>query len=52
MTEIQASQQIRLGYAYDLTISELQEHNPHTHEIMLGYDFSFNNCGVITPRYF
>lgn len=33
------TRQLRLGYAYDLTISALAPYNSGSHEIMLGYDF-------------
>jgi type IX secretion system PorP/SprF family membrane protein len=33
------TRQLRLGYAYDLTISALSPYTSGSHEIMLGYDF-------------
>ena len=50
--QIQLSPQLRLGYSYDYTLSELRRYNSGTHEITLGYDFSFNKNKVVTPRYF
>ena len=50
--EIQLSPQLRAGYAYDLTTSELRNHTSGTHEVMLGYDFCFKRNQIVTPRYF
>lgn len=52
LAEYQFTPQLRAGYAYDLTISELRNHTSGTHEIMLGYDFCFNKNRIVTPRYF
>lgn len=52
MMQIQLSKQMRFGYSYDYTLTDLQQFNSGTHEITLGYDFSFNKNKVVTPRYF
>jgi type IX secretion system PorP/SprF family membrane protein len=46
------TKQLRLGYSYDLSTSELKDFNSGSHEIMLGYDFSFDKNKIISPRYF
>ena len=38
MAEIQANQNLRFGYAYDVTISPLKFYNTGTHEIMIRYE--------------
>ena len=43
---------VRIGAAYDYTISKLQTHVGGSFEVMLGYDFNYNAKGVTTPRYF
>lgn len=48
----QLTEQLRVGYAYDLTESELRKYNSGTHEIMVAFDFQFNKKKVMTPRYF
>lgn len=48
----QLTQQLRVGYAYDMTESELRKYNQGTHEVMIAYDFQFNKKKVMTPRYF
>ncbi len=50
--QIQLNKQLRLGYSYDYTLTELNQFNNGTHEITLGYDFSFDKSKVVTPRYF
>lgn len=52
MAQYQFNKQLRAGYSYDFTTSELQPHTSGTHEIMLGYDFIKDISRVITPRYF
>lgn len=52
MLEIQATPQIRLGYAYDYSTTQLRNFNSGSHEIMLRYEFGFNKDKFISPRYF
>ncbi len=52
ITSFQATKQLRIGYSYDYTTTNLQKYNSGTHEITLGYDFSFSKNKIITPRYF
>ena len=50
--QYQISEQLRAGYAYDMTTSRLGEYNSGTHEIMLNYDLRFTKGRTISPRYF
>jgi type IX secretion system PorP/SprF family membrane protein len=43
---------MRMGFAYDITLSRLRNYNSGTYELMLGYDFSQQNRKIATPRYF
>jgi type IX secretion system PorP/SprF family membrane protein len=52
MLQIQLTQQLKLGYAYDLTTNELGAYNSGTHEVLINYDFSFGRGRVRSPRYF
>ena len=52
MVELQMSDQFRLGYAYDRTISRLGQIAPSSHELMLRYEFGFGKSKILTPRYF
>ena len=40
------------GYAFDYTLSEIQDHVGGTHEIMIGYRFGDPLMGIRSPRYF
>ena len=43
---------LRVGYAYDYTLTQLRKVNTGTHEIMLGFDLAPKKTKIITPRYF
>ena len=52
LLSMQINKQLRMGYSFDYTISQLKRVNSGTHEITIGYDFSFDKNNVVTPRYF
>lgn len=52
LLQLQLNDQLRLGYAYDYTLSKLSKYNYGTHEIMLSYDFIFRKDKILSPRYF
>lgn len=52
MIEYRTSQRIRIGYAYDFTISKFRTYAGGTHEICLGYDFGAGKDKNVSPRYF
>jgi type IX secretion system PorP/SprF family membrane protein len=52
LVELQASPKIRIGYAYDMTVSPLKQVNSGSHELMLNYRVSLHKSKIITPRYF
>lgn len=53
MVELQVTPQIRIGYAYDYTISKLSSYNHGTHELMLRYEFSKTQGErIYSPRYY
>jgi len=43
---------LRIGYSYDYTISNLQDFNSGTHEIMVSYELRFLKEMFASPRYF
>ena len=43
---------LRIGYAYDYTLTKLSRVNSGSHEIMIGYDFNQKKKGIYHPRYF
>lgn len=59
MLEYQFANGLRLGYSYDLTLTQLGAHNSGSHEIMLGWDLAGGLGGgggdgdkVLSPRFF
>lgn len=50
MMGIQASQKLRLGYAYDYSTSSFGVYNSGSHELILTYNFSKRN--MKSPRFF
>lgn len=50
--ELQLSPQLRMGYAYDHSLTDLQSYNSGSHELMLRFEFGFNRDRVLSPRYF
>ena len=43
---------IRIGAAYDFTLTNIRNYTNGSFELMLGYDFDYNVRRVNTPRYF
>ena len=52
LVQMQVTDQIKIGYSYDLPISKLGAYNNGTHEIMISFDFNFGSGRVRSPRYF
>tara|TARA_R110002050_G_scaffold151855_2_gene279133 strand:- start:61533 stop:62570 length:1038 start_codon:yes stop_codon:yes gene_type:complete len=52
MFQVQISNQLKVGYAYDVTATDLGSYNNGTHEILVSYDFNFGRDKVRSPRYF
>lgn len=52
MAEFWPTQQLRIGYAYDITTSALRQYSSGSHELSLGFDFAFKKGKVVSPRYF
>lgn len=52
MALVEWSKQLRIGYAYDYTVTSLGNFSYGTHEIIVNYRLNFTKDRVITPRYF
>ncbi len=52
LTDIQLTDQLRLGYSYSIPLGEIKSAEIGSHEIFLGYVFKFNSKGIVSPRYF
>lgn len=52
MVEINVTNKLRMGYAYDYPLTDINIFSTGTHEFMLAYDFLRDNLKVKTPRFF
>lgn len=52
LMQIQITNQLKVGYSYDITASGLNSFNKGTHEILVSYDFNFGQGRIRSPRYF
>jgi Bacteroidetes-specific putative membrane protein len=52
MVEFQVLPQLRIGYSYDYTISDLKSYNKGTHEIMLRLELGGTSKEAQSPRYY
>lgn len=52
MVKFDLSDQLSVGYSYDLTNSKLRPYSQGTHEIYVSYDVAFRNRKTLSPRYF
>jgi type IX secretion system PorP/SprF family membrane protein len=52
MLELQATDQLRIGYAYDIPFSPLKYFTKGSHEIMIRYELGNNNYRVKSNRHF
>jgi type IX secretion system PorP/SprF family membrane protein len=50
--EYAINKNLKIGYAYDYTLTNLSNYNSGSHEIMLNWQFGFKKGKIITPRYF
>jgi hypothetical protein len=50
--DFQISRQLRLGYAYEHSISDISDYTNGTHEVLLIYEFKFLKSKLKSPRYF
>jgi type IX secretion system PorP/SprF family membrane protein len=52
MAKYDLTNQLSVGYSYDLTNSELRPYQQGTHELYISYDVAFKNKRILSPRYF
>ena len=52
LVEWQITRPLRVGYAYDYTLTSLRSEHSGTHEIMLNYRLWFDQSETVSPRYF
>ena len=49
---VQLPKGLKVGYAYDFTLSDLSNYTTGSHEVVIGYDFVGRVERIKTPRYF
>jgi len=49
---VRATDNMRMGYSYDYTLSNLGDFNSGSHELFLLFDFSFVSNRIKSPRFF
>ena len=50
--QYQITERLRMGYSYDLPLSEMRKNTTGSHEILISYDLVFKDKKIVTPRYF
>jgi len=52
LVKFDLTNQLSIGYSYDLTLSSMRYYNQGTHEVFISYDVMFKNKKILSPRYF
>jgi type IX secretion system PorP/SprF family membrane protein len=52
ITQIQATDQLSIGYSYNITTGQLRAVDMGSHEMMVNYRFRYYKKAIVTPRYF
>lgn len=52
LVNVRAAKNLRIGYAYDYTLTNLGDFNTGSHEIFLLFDFNFVRDKIKSPRFF
>ena len=52
LVEVLIKERLRIGYSYDIFLTELSYYNKGSHEVLIGFDFPVFKRKLSTPRYF
>jgi len=52
LAKFDLTNQLSVGYSYELSQSALRPYNQGTHEVYVSYDLAFRNRKILSPRYF
>lgn len=52
LINLRASKSLRIGYAYDYTLTNIGNFNSGSHEIFLLFNFDFDRSSITSPRFF
>lgn len=50
--DFKLNKQFRIGYAFEYPVTDIARYTSGTHEVMLIYEFKYNNSRYKSPRYF
>ena len=51
LVDINVTDYLRMGYAYDLLVNQLGQYARGSHEVFIGFDFDLKKSQTISPRY-
>lgn len=51
LLDVNVTDFMRVGYAYDILINQLSQYSRGSHEIFIGFDFDLKKSQIISPRY-
>jgi hypothetical protein len=52
MLQVLATEQLQVGYSYNITTNKIRTAELGSHEVMVNYRFRYFKHKVVTPRYF
>ena len=52
LLQYEINNRLKLGYAFDYTLSDIRKYSDGSHEVMLGFDLIRGTGGDVSPRYF
>ena len=52
LADFKINNQLRVGYAYEYTVSDIRPYTSGSHEVILIYEFKYNFSKYKSPRYF
>lgn len=50
--QYQINENLRIGYSYDLPLTQMMRNSAGSHELTISYDLVFKEKKIVTPRYF
>ena len=51
MLDVNITDFMRIGYAFDYAFTKLQNYNSGSHELFIGFDFNLKKNNAVSPRY-
>ena len=52
LINVRVGKGLRIGYAYDHTLTNLEQFNSGSHEVLLLFNFDFDKVKIKSPRFF